>query len=463
MPITGRQITWMLYDYFKVSTNDGVLLDWEEILQVTLKGDNLSQFLTDWETTLLNIQDPPTDSMLEGLLRNQLEKSEQLKNSMSLYWQDITQRGEEKSYEKLLTTLRTHIDRKRLDRNKASLGKGPNAAAAAGPKPATKGTCHQWDEKGKCSRGDKCPWVNSHTKERANSVRPTSKGPGKGNREESRGRDKGKGRGKGGRGRSESRPKSAAKPTRGSSPSGKKDRKACRDYVLGSCTRGSECDYWHPPVCRDWRAGTCTDDKKCAFLHQEKPAKTRSAAPAQAEAKPKPKAKAKAGANVAILKEGLLATLSLSNLFNPLSSATALPMIPKARSCDFSCCPAGGDTHEIIPKKVAFSNGQTRISKKQENCPTYVKWGLKNKSFVLTNRPMPEGTWFRGDRTLKDLPDLEAIEWHEEQARHEAYRLYKQSHSIHGPLTDEFFVRNAGGDPQPTWLRLPKVLQIALT
>ena len=82
----------MLYDLFKVSTNEGTLLDWEEILQVHLKGDNISQFLTDCETTLLNIQEPPTDSMLEGLLRNQLERSEQLKNSMSIYWQDITQR-----------------------------------------------------------------------------------------------------------------------------------------------------------------------------------------------------------------------------------------------------------------------------------------------------------------------------------------------------------------------------------
>ena len=90
----------MLYDYFKTSTHDGVMLDWESILRVHLKGDNLSQFLTDWETTLLNIQDPPTDSMLEGLLRTQLDQSEQLKNAMSLYWQDITQRGEEKSYEK---------------------------------------------------------------------------------------------------------------------------------------------------------------------------------------------------------------------------------------------------------------------------------------------------------------------------------------------------------------------------
>ena len=57
-----------------------------------------------------------------------------------------------------------------------------------------------------------------------------------------------------------------------------------------------------------------------------------------------------------------------------------------------------------------------------------------------------------GDGTLKGaIPDLEAIEWYEEQARNEAYRLYKQAHSITGPLTDEeFFVQHAGGDPLPT-------------
>ena len=106
----------------------------------------------------------------------------------------------------------------------------------------------------------------------------------------------------------------------------------------------------------------------------------------------------------------------------------------------------------MITKKVAFSKHQTRISKKQENDTTYVKWGLKNKSFVPTNRPIPKGAWFRGDRTLEDLPDLEEIAWYEEQARNEAYRLYKQAHSVTGPLTDEeFFVQHAGGNPnQPS-------------
>ena len=81
-------------------------------------------------------------------------------------------------------------------------------------------------------------------------------------------------------------------------------------------------------------------------------------------------------------------------------------MIPKARSCDFSCCLAGGDTQEIKTKGVAFSKNQAKISKKRENNPTYNKWDLKNKKFVPTNRPIPEGPWFRGDGTL-DLPDLE--------------------------------------------------------
>ena len=83
VPLTGRQITWMLYDYFKVSSNDGTLLDWNEILNVELKGDNLAQFQTDWEQTMLSINEIPTESMLESLLRKQLDKSEQLGNAMA--------------------------------------------------------------------------------------------------------------------------------------------------------------------------------------------------------------------------------------------------------------------------------------------------------------------------------------------------------------------------------------------
>ena len=92
--INVRQVAWMLYQHFKISDHDSTMLDWDAIISVELKGDNLQQFLNDWEATLLDIAKVPDDEMLESLFRKQLNKSEQLKTTMQLYWQDYTQRKE---------------------------------------------------------------------------------------------------------------------------------------------------------------------------------------------------------------------------------------------------------------------------------------------------------------------------------------------------------------------------------
>ena len=41
--IKGRQVTWMVYDHFKLSDIDGAMLNWEEIFRVELKipGDDV--------------------------------------------------------------------------------------------------------------------------------------------------------------------------------------------------------------------------------------------------------------------------------------------------------------------------------------------------------------------------------------------------------------------------------------
>ena len=49
---------------------------------------------------------------------------------MSLYWQDVTQRGEQKSYQKLRDLLRHPLDRKLLDK------KNKNAWSRDGAKSA---------------------------------------------------------------------------------------------------------------------------------------------------------------------------------------------------------------------------------------------------------------------------------------------------------------------------------------
>ncbi|MCP4923535.1 MAG: hypothetical protein GY915_05840, partial [bacterium] len=76
--IKGRQIAFMIYKNFKVSEIDGVMLEWESIIDVELRHDNLQQFLNDWEQTMLHIDTVPDERFLESLFRKQLEKSDQL-------------------------------------------------------------------------------------------------------------------------------------------------------------------------------------------------------------------------------------------------------------------------------------------------------------------------------------------------------------------------------------------------
>ena len=98
--IKGRQVAWVIYKNFKHSEEDGAMLEWDELLSVDLRGDNLQQFENDWNNTILNIRELPDEVFLETLFRKPLDKSEQRKNDMALYQQDITQRGEKKELPK---------------------------------------------------------------------------------------------------------------------------------------------------------------------------------------------------------------------------------------------------------------------------------------------------------------------------------------------------------------------------
>ena len=165
----------MIYKHFKLSDEDGAMIEWDELVNVHLKGDNLQQFQNDWNNMILNVRSLPEEGFLESLFRKQLEKSEQLKNVMALYQQDCTHRGEERSYQKLQDILRLHLEKKLLDKNKSAWSSSIDGKAYAGKGGGKKGgqpggnprtgDCRQWRSEGKCSRGNNCPWKASHTED----------------------------------------------------------------------------------------------------------------------------------------------------------------------------------------------------------------------------------------------------------------------------------------------------------
>ena len=97
--------------------------------------------------------------------------------------------------------------------------------------------CHQWTEKGQCSKGDQCSFRHE-SNDRAQ--KPTPK---------------------------------AATP---SGPSMTRGRSTCRFHFKCTCTR-SPCEYWHPPECQFYKNESgCKARDKCLFPHskiEEQPSK----------------------------------------------------------------------------------------------------------------------------------------------------------------------------------------------
>ena len=319
--IKGRQITWMVFDNFRLADVDGQLLNHDEIMKLELKmpGDNLMQYLNDWDTTFLHINQMPDDHFLESMFRRQLEKSQKLKSLMALYHQGITHEGKERSYQRLRIMVETYLDDNLLRRNQAALtssGRGANAFVGVdGKVQARSGYCNKWSKQGECAAGGKCPWAASHTEENRawykyqpevdekGKVKASSKGKGKG---------KGKGKSKKGRsaspsqnrGRPENRgdrkpsPKRSLSPNskakakakaepkrRGKSPSGETDRPVCFRWLKGLCT-DKNCRYHHSGPCKDFNSDKgCKKGNKCEFVHHTDAVKANIAKSKVAKAK----------------------------------------------------------------------------------------------------------------------------------------------------------------------------------
>ena len=65
----------MVYNLFRLSETENALNRWYDLMNVQLHGDNLQQFLNDWDTTCSEIGQLPDDEFLEDLFRKQLDKS----------------------------------------------------------------------------------------------------------------------------------------------------------------------------------------------------------------------------------------------------------------------------------------------------------------------------------------------------------------------------------------------------
>ena len=58
--LRGRQIAFMIYDYFRVTGAHDAVLDYADLLSLTLRNDNVQEFDTRWDEVLLSMAKKPT-------------------------------------------------------------------------------------------------------------------------------------------------------------------------------------------------------------------------------------------------------------------------------------------------------------------------------------------------------------------------------------------------------------------
>ena len=115
--LRGRQIAFMIYDYFRVTGAHGAVLDYADLFSVTLHDDNVQEFDTRRDEILLSTTKIPSDDTLESLFKLRIRESAQVKTVLELYDMEIYQKISVPNYQKLKTMVKRSIDQKLRLRN----------------------------------------------------------------------------------------------------------------------------------------------------------------------------------------------------------------------------------------------------------------------------------------------------------------------------------------------------------
>ena len=82
--LRGRQIAYMIYDYFRVTGAHDTILDYADLFSITLRNDGVQDFDTRWDENMVSMSKISPDEVLESLYKLRIRESDQLKNRLRI-------------------------------------------------------------------------------------------------------------------------------------------------------------------------------------------------------------------------------------------------------------------------------------------------------------------------------------------------------------------------------------------
>ena len=238
--LRGRQIAYLIYDYFRVTGVQDSVENYADLFTISLRNDDIQEFDSKWDGILLSMTKIPPDDILEGLHKLRIRKSEKLKTVSELYDLEIHQKKLEPDYHRLKTMVKRSIEQDIRNKN-FGIRNGNYEKNAVVKNQGTK-------QRVQCVKGNNCSF--RHEINKRGKVTPSNPSPNSLMQQNER-------------------TSSRTRSPRGKSPSGRMSRWPCKDYFKGTCNN-SFCEKWHTPEWLFYKTKSgCRFGEKCSYAHRQ--------------------------------------------------------------------------------------------------------------------------------------------------------------------------------------------------
>ena len=106
--LRGRQITYLIYDYFRVTGSHDSVENYADLFTISLRNDDIQEFDSKWDGILLSMTKIPHDDILEGLYKLRIRASDKLKTVLELYDLETHQKKLGPDYHRLKTMVKKY-------------------------------------------------------------------------------------------------------------------------------------------------------------------------------------------------------------------------------------------------------------------------------------------------------------------------------------------------------------------
>ena len=250
----GRQIAYMIYDYFRVTGANDSVDNYADLFTIGLRNDDIQEFDSKRDGIYCRWLKANLDDILERLYKLRIRESENLKTVLELYDQEIHQKKLGPDYHRLKTMVKRSTEQEIRNKNFGNrIGNFEKNAVVKnqGTKQCVQrilGDCWQWETNGQCVKEENCSF--RHDINKRGKVTPSNPSPNSFMQ-------------------LNERKSSRTRSPRRRSPSGRMSRWPCKDYLKGTFIN-SFCKKWHPPECLFYKTKSgCRFGEKCSFAHRQ--------------------------------------------------------------------------------------------------------------------------------------------------------------------------------------------------